>query len=378
MNQNQLRDAFEAWTQTQPHGKYPLKRDGEGQYWADGTEVAWDAWQGALSQPAQEGEWAEPVWIVNDLGELGVKANGRFFFLYKGDNLEYHTVSEVKNGVVMHGDHDPMQYRIVGKREFGEVCHPVTQLRVVNGYIHDMTPRRYTQELVYTPGLSDGSPNDGLWRDLPAPRTTQPASQSWRDTLTVNLMRYSGDLTKAQIRELIDAAVSGLSPDEALFTPASQEQEQHPTPAAVPESGEPKPVTKNDHPEHHMTWSPLELRWITARDAQWQALRTAGAVPEVSNEQIDIAFEKLIGYVLLPKDARKAVRSLLAASPAPKDGGEVPGPFAKRCYAMSEPHLSGYRLIVGFERLADVQEAHIFVANQARAAMSAAQAGGGE
>ena len=44
----------------------------------------------------------------------------------------------------------------------------------------------------------------------------------------------------------------------------------------------------------------------------------------------------------------------------------ITNPFAKRCYTMSESHLSGYRLIVGFERLEDAQEAHIFVANAGR------------
>ena len=40
------------------------------------------------------------------------------------------------------------------------------------------------------------------------------------------------------------------------------------------------------------------------------------AVPVVSDEQIDIVFEKMIGYVLLPKDARKAARAILALRPA--------------------------------------------------------------
>ena len=41
-------------------------------------------------------------------------------------------------------------------------------------------------------------------------------------------------------------------------------------------------------------------------------------------------------------------------------------PFASRCYTMSESHLSGYRLIVGFEKLEDAQDAHEWVARQVR------------
>jgi hypothetical protein len=53
-------------------------------------------------------------WVVNSLGELGVKIGDRFFFLYKGCSLEY--------------SHDPMdkepkiRWTYVGKREFGETC----------------------------------------------------------------------------------------------------------------------------------------------------------------------------------------------------------------------------------------------------------------
>lgn len=41
-------------------------------------------------------------------------------------------------------------------------------------------------------------------------------------------------------------------------------------------------------------------------------------------------------------------------------------PFASRCYTMSESHLSGHRLIVGFEKLGDAQDAHEWVARQGR------------
>lgn len=57
-------------------------------------------------------------WIVNNLGELGVKIGEQCFFLYKGDSLCYENV----NGEF---DEDPMTFRTVGKREFGECCHPI-------------------------------------------------------------------------------------------------------------------------------------------------------------------------------------------------------------------------------------------------------------
>lgn len=44
----------------------------------------------------------------------------------------------------------------------------------------------------------------------------------------------------------------------------------------------------------------------------------------------------------------------------------VRNPFASRCYTMSESHLSGHRLIVGFEKLEDAQSAHEWVARCGR------------
>lgn len=95
---------------------------------------------------------ADVEWIVNDLGELGVRVHGRCFFLYKGDSLEY------KEG--RHDDGTPMRVRRVGKREFGETCWPLKW--VLNGWRDD----RYTEELQFIPGLSDGKPEDGAWADI--------------------------------------------------------------------------------------------------------------------------------------------------------------------------------------------------------------------
>jgi hypothetical protein len=103
---------------------------------------------------------SEPAWIVNDLGELGVMVDGRAYFLYKGENIVYETGR--------HDDGTPMLYRMVGKREFGEVCYPAAFYRP--GF---RIPDRYTQELVYTPGLSFGKPEDSEWKPLLPPPTKE-------------------------------------------------------------------------------------------------------------------------------------------------------------------------------------------------------------
>ncbi len=53
-------------------------------------------------------------WVVNNIGELGVRINGVSYFLYKGESIVY---SEAESD-----DYSPTHVRPVGKREFGEVC----------------------------------------------------------------------------------------------------------------------------------------------------------------------------------------------------------------------------------------------------------------
>lgn len=115
----------------------------------------------------------EPEWIVNDLGELGVRVGSRFFFLYKGGNIEYGAdgIGDSRDGVALHGDGTPMHYRIVGKREFGETCWPLQW--VVRGH----SENRYTEPLTFIPGLSWGKPEDGEWKPLPAHGITAQGAQ---------------------------------------------------------------------------------------------------------------------------------------------------------------------------------------------------------
>lgn len=92
-------------------------------------------------------------WVVNDKAELGVKIGGQFFWLYKGSSFVYE-----------HGTHDdgsPIMWRPVGKREFGESCHPS------KFYAPDARlPDRYMDELEFRPGLSFGVPDDYRWRPI--------------------------------------------------------------------------------------------------------------------------------------------------------------------------------------------------------------------
>jgi len=96
----------------------------------------------------------EPMWIVNSLGELGVKVNGRCFFLYKGDNIEYSPDEDETE--------PPILYRRVGKREFGETQCPARWIDRRRG--EDV----YLDEL--TPGLGQTSlSEESHWRPLPIP-----------------------------------------------------------------------------------------------------------------------------------------------------------------------------------------------------------------
>lgn len=88
----------------------------------------------------------EPEWVVNDNAELGVKIGDRFYFLYKGNSLVY------RDG--KHDDGRQMFWRLVGKREFGECCHPVTFWEK-GGHAQDFKL----------------SAPDERWQPLPAPPT---------------------------------------------------------------------------------------------------------------------------------------------------------------------------------------------------------------
>lgn len=66
----------------------------------------------------------EVEWVVNEIAELGVKIGDQFFFCYKGYSLTY-TNDDGGPFVMMEGSTEPMHWRPVFKREFGECVHPI-------------------------------------------------------------------------------------------------------------------------------------------------------------------------------------------------------------------------------------------------------------
>lgn len=102
----------------------------------------------------EEEKLKKPRWIVNSIGELGVEVNGKQFFLYKGDNISY--TGEC--------DDEPMMYRSVGKREFGETCHP---FKWWDSHGNANFPQgKYTEEVI-TGIKSKELPEEYKWKLLP-------------------------------------------------------------------------------------------------------------------------------------------------------------------------------------------------------------------
>jgi hypothetical protein len=112
-----------------------------------------------------------PDWIVNDIGELGVKINGRCFFMYKGESLEYDDCCHDDDG-------SPMMYRLIGKREFGETCHPLSwlfsppaKIEASDSLSQKVTkffcyPDRYTVDIEFDEHTTEEEKNEFKWKKL--------------------------------------------------------------------------------------------------------------------------------------------------------------------------------------------------------------------
>ncbi|WP_290872075.1 hypothetical protein [Aquabacterium sp.] len=111
-------------------------------------------------------------WIVNDNAELGVKIGNQFFFLYKGRSLVYEPAQ--------HDDGSPLMWRPVGKREFGECCHPVNYA--------DPTK-------IGTVRLDDGNE----WKEVAARRPPAAAPATKQTDLAKRLLFKANDTDGTQI-----------------------------------------------------------------------------------------------------------------------------------------------------------------------------------
>jgi hypothetical protein len=107
--------------------------------------------RGPIAAPSDE----DVEWVVNDMGELGVRVSAQCYFCYKGESIVY------RNG--KHDDGAPILHRNVGKREFGETVLPMPWVTA------GRREKRYALDLVHTPGLSFGPPDNPKYKWLPLP-----------------------------------------------------------------------------------------------------------------------------------------------------------------------------------------------------------------
>lgn len=108
------------------------------------VEPTFGAFQTVEVQVEATKESVSPIWIVNDLGELGIEIDGHCFFMYKGRSLEY------KDGC--HSSGSTMRYRVVDEYEYGETCWPMEWIQA------GVRQRRYTR--------ASRDPNTA-WQNLP-------------------------------------------------------------------------------------------------------------------------------------------------------------------------------------------------------------------
>lgn len=106
----------------------------------------------------------------------------------------------------------------------------------------------------------------------------------------------------------------------------------------------------------------IELKQV----AEQALLALEKSQPHPSNPVIGLTKQDFIDHEETIRQLRTALQQAEAQQPATGEPVVSRNPFASRCYTMSESHLSGHRLIVGFEKLGDAQDAHEWVARQGR------------
>ena len=125
----------------------------------------------AQPQQLQESELQESDirWVVNDVGELGVKINGKSFFFYKGQSISY-------DDNPRHRDGTSILVREVGEREFGETIFPRSWQML------GPLPDRYNLNITHTPGPLVGP--DAWLVEGPLPKSAVKPRHRWEPILT--------------------------------------------------------------------------------------------------------------------------------------------------------------------------------------------------
>lgn len=130
-------------------------------------------------------------WIVNDNGELGVRIGDLFVFLYKGKSMQYSEPTDPTDPT------DPERmWRPVGKREFGETCHPMRWWNAA-GDLNDAAHGGPDADGVYRAG-------DG-WEPLPRQHRRTGATMSQYD------LKILTDATMRDGDGHVTAALAGLT-----------------------------------------------------------------------------------------------------------------------------------------------------------------------